>query len=87
MPETIQLLRDAGVGVWMLTGDKYSTAVQIAVSCNLVSPVSGPILSGTDSPSLEDQYGILPIEGDDSVTVFASLKRHYHAWEAGLFAL
>eukprot|EP01133_Synstelium_polycarpum_P007005 gene7005-8136_t len=29
-------LRQASIKVWMLTGDKYSTAIQIAHSCNLI---------------------------------------------------
>eukprot|EP01114_Cavostelium_apophysatum_P012672 TRINITY_DN2894_c0_g1_i2.p1 TRINITY_DN2894_c0_g1~~TRINITY_DN2894_c0_g1_i2.p1 ORF type:complete len:1114 (+),score=267.19 TRINITY_DN2894_c0_g1_i2:219-3344(+) len=37
VPETIHSLRRAGIKIWMLTGDKYSTAVQIATSCNLIS--------------------------------------------------
>eukprot|EP01113_Clastostelium_recurvatum_P044997 TRINITY_DN7661_c0_g1_i3.p1 TRINITY_DN7661_c0_g1~~TRINITY_DN7661_c0_g1_i3.p1 ORF type:complete len:1183 (+),score=311.41 TRINITY_DN7661_c0_g1_i3:100-3648(+) len=36
VPETIELLRTAGIKVWMLTGDKLSTAVQIATSCRLL---------------------------------------------------
>ncbi|EGG19357.1 P-type ATPase [Cavenderia fasciculata] len=36
VPETIHNLRQASIKVWMLTGDKYSTAIQIAHSCNLV---------------------------------------------------
>jgi phospholipid-translocating ATPase len=38
VPETIQKLRDGGVRFWMLTGDKFSTALEIATSCNLRSP-------------------------------------------------
>ncbi|XP_058212425.1 phospholipid-transporting ATPase 2 isoform X2 [Rhododendron vialii] len=38
VPETITTLRRAGINFWMLTGDKQSTALQIALSCNLVSP-------------------------------------------------
>lgn len=38
VPETIEALRKAGVNFWMLTGDKQNTAIQIALSCNLVSP-------------------------------------------------
>ncbi|KAM4709211.1 phospholipid-transporting ATPase IC-like [Discoglossus pictus] len=37
VPETIQLLRDGNIKVWMLTGDKQETAVNIAYSCNLLS--------------------------------------------------
>ena len=35
VPETIDALRQAGIKVWMLTGDKHATAIQIARSCKL----------------------------------------------------
>ncbi|KAA8526350.1 hypothetical protein F0562_008447 [Nyssa sinensis] len=38
VPETIETLRKAGINFWMLTGDKQKTAIQIALSCNFVSP-------------------------------------------------
>lgn len=38
VPETIETLRKAGINFWMLTGDKQDTAIQIALSCNFVSP-------------------------------------------------
>eukprot|EP00698_Gefionella_okellyi_P017027 TRINITY_DN4930_c0_g2_i1.p1 TRINITY_DN4930_c0_g2~~TRINITY_DN4930_c0_g2_i1.p1 ORF type:complete len:1133 (+),score=217.67 TRINITY_DN4930_c0_g2_i1:38-3436(+) len=38
VPQTIQLLRRAGIRFWMLTGDKMATAEQIALSCSLMSP-------------------------------------------------
>ncbi|XP_021717049.1 phospholipid-transporting ATPase 2-like [Chenopodium quinoa] len=38
VPETIETLRKAGINFWMLTGDKQGTAIQIALSCNFVSP-------------------------------------------------
>lgn len=37
VPETIGALRGAGIRFWMLTGDKYATAVQIAKAANLMS--------------------------------------------------
>jgi len=36
VPQTIHCMREANIKVWMLTGDKYSTAIQIAHSCNLI---------------------------------------------------
>ncbi|KAJ2713785.1 hypothetical protein H4R19_002077, partial [Coemansia spiralis] len=36
VPETIFKLRRAGIRVWMLTGDKVETAINIAKSCRLV---------------------------------------------------
>ncbi|CAA7402088.1 unnamed protein product [Spirodela intermedia] len=38
VPETIETLRKAGINFWMLTGDKQSTAIQIALSCNFIAP-------------------------------------------------
>ncbi|KAL9230570.1 hypothetical protein vseg_005907 [Gypsophila vaccaria] len=38
VPETIDALRKAGINFWMLTGDKQDTAIQIALSCNFISP-------------------------------------------------
>ena len=34
--ETVDLLIDAGIRLWMLTGDKEETAIEIAKSCNLL---------------------------------------------------
>lgn len=36
MPETIRSLKQAGIVVWMLTGDKVETAVNIGYSCHLL---------------------------------------------------
>jgi len=35
VPETIEILRNASINVWMLTGDKMETAIEIARSCRL----------------------------------------------------
>ncbi|KAJ1685670.1 hypothetical protein LUZ63_017060 [Rhynchospora breviuscula] len=37
VPETIEMLRRSGINFWMLTGDKQSTAIQIALLCNFIS--------------------------------------------------
>ena len=36
MPETIHSLQDAGIKIWMLTGDKLETAENIGESCKLL---------------------------------------------------
>ncbi|KAG5848231.1 hypothetical protein ANANG_G00096250 [Anguilla anguilla] len=38
VPETIDALRRAGIRVWILTGDKQETAVNIACACRLLRP-------------------------------------------------
>ncbi|KTW27436.1 hypothetical protein T552_02414 [Pneumocystis carinii B80] len=37
VPETISLLAEAGIKIWILTGDKVETAINIGFSCNLLS--------------------------------------------------
>ena len=38
VPETINSLRKAGIVVWVLTGDKQETAINIAYACSLFAP-------------------------------------------------
>ncbi|XP_019744392.1 phospholipid-transporting ATPase VD isoform X3 [Hippocampus comes] len=38
VPETIESLQRAGIKVWVLTGDKQETAVNIAYACKLIHP-------------------------------------------------
>ncbi|KAK3383625.1 hypothetical protein B0T24DRAFT_55894 [Lasiosphaeria ovina] len=37
VPDTIELLSDAGIKLWVLTGDKVETAINIGFSCNLLN--------------------------------------------------
>lgn len=38
VPETIEALQRAGIKVWVLTGDKKETAINIAYACKLLRP-------------------------------------------------
>ncbi|KAG7509662.1 putative phospholipid-transporting ATPase VD [Solea senegalensis] len=38
VPETIEALQRAGIKVWILTGDKQETAINIAYACKLLGP-------------------------------------------------
>ena len=38
VPETISELRQAGIKIWMLTGDRWATALEISKSCALYKP-------------------------------------------------
>ncbi|XP_039993879.1 probable phospholipid-transporting ATPase VD isoform X2 [Xiphias gladius] len=38
VPETIESLQRAGIKVWVLTGDKQETAINIAYACKLLQP-------------------------------------------------
>ncbi|KAJ1561272.1 hypothetical protein HK405_004417 [Cladochytrium tenue] len=37
VPQTIKLLREAGLKIWVLTGDKMETAINIGFACNLLT--------------------------------------------------
>jgi P-type E1-E2 ATPase len=37
VPETIAFIKEAGIKVWVLTGDKIETAINIGYSCNLLA--------------------------------------------------
>jgi phospholipid-transporting ATPase len=49
VPETIGLLREANINIWMLTGDKMETAIEIAKSCNLFDESMTELLFAFDS--------------------------------------
>lgn len=42
VPETIVKLKDAGIKVWVLTGDKLETALNIGASCGLLADEMAP---------------------------------------------
>uniref|UniRef100_A0A8C9RRY5 Phospholipid-transporting ATPase n=1 Tax=Scleropages formosus TaxID=113540 RepID=A0A8C9RRY5_SCLFO len=49
VPETIEALQGAGIHVWVLTGDKQETAVNIACSCGLLRPSDKLLTINCDS--------------------------------------
>lgn len=49
VPETIASLRTAGLQIWVLTGDKQETAVNIAYACKLLDPEEELLTLNADS--------------------------------------
>lgn len=49
VPETLRLLIDAGIRVWILTGDKQETAIEVGKSCNLIKSDMRLIILSSDS--------------------------------------
>ncbi|XP_065355630.1 probable phospholipid-transporting ATPase IA isoform X1 [Calliphora vicina] len=49
VPETIASLLDAGIYIWVLTGDKQETAINIGHSCKLISPSMDIIILNEES--------------------------------------
>lgn len=57
VPECISKLTETGISIWVLTGDKEETAINIAVACNLVLPPSHMkhiILNKKTAPTKKD---------------------------------
>uniref|UniRef100_A0A672HE12 Phospholipid-transporting ATPase n=1 Tax=Salarias fasciatus TaxID=181472 RepID=A0A672HE12_SALFA len=61
VPETIEALQRAGIRVWVLTGDKQETAINIAYACKLI----------------HDDDQLLMASCDSRVCLFACLKENY----------
>lgn len=61
VPETIASLRKAGINFWLLTGDKQTTAIQIALACNFIRA--------------EPEGQLLNIQGSTPDDVAASIER------------
>lgn len=58
VPDTIALLGDAGIKLWVLTGDKVETAINIGFSCNLLNNEMELVRLKVD----EDESGSIPEE-------------------------
>jgi phospholipid-translocating ATPase len=59
VPDTIALLGQAGIKLWVLTGDKVETAINIGFSCNLLSNDMDLILFDLPDGSLADAGALL----------------------------
>ena len=56
VPETIEMIRSAGIKLWVLTGDKIETAINIGYSCRLLDDsLLQPIIDGTRSAEINEQ--------------------------------
>lgn len=59
VPDTIALLGRAGIKLWVLTGDKVETAINIGFSCNLLSNDMELILFDLPDATIEDASRLL----------------------------
>ncbi|WOK95908.1 phospholipid-transporting ATPase 1 [Canna indica] len=82
VPEAIESIRQAGIKVWVLTGDKQETAISIGFSCKLLTSDMAQIVINSNSrdsckKSLQDavaRYAIISPSHGDSVTSTARAK-------------
>ncbi|KAF8648400.1 hypothetical protein AX16_006309 [Volvariella volvacea WC 439] len=50
VPDAIEMLHKAGIKLWILTGDKVQTAIEIGYSCNLLKNDMDIMILSADSP-------------------------------------
>lgn len=50
VPDAIEMLHKAGIKLWILTGDKLQTAIEIGYSCNLLTNDMEVMIISTDLP-------------------------------------
>lgn len=55
MPEAIKMLISANIKVWVLTGDKKETAIEIGKSCKLIQDDMELVELSTDLADVEDE--------------------------------
>uniref|UniRef100_A0AAY4CDE5 Phospholipid-transporting ATPase n=1 Tax=Denticeps clupeoides TaxID=299321 RepID=A0AAY4CDE5_9TELE len=68
VPETIEALQRAGIRMWVLTGDKQETAVNIAYACRLLRPSDQLLTANCESK-------------DACEALFSRLSEEIHRWE------
>ncbi|EPS36883.1 hypothetical protein H072_9477 [Dactylellina haptotyla CBS 200.50] len=59
VPDSIALLGDAGIKLWVLTGDKVETAINIGFSCNLLNNEMDLILLQSTENSIEAAHALV----------------------------
>ena len=92
VPETIEMLRRAGIKVWVLTGDKVDTAVNIGFSSRLLDADMHQIyLDGDDSAALEaklDEYlGVLEQAAKEEAQAEGVVQVNLADWQTKTLAL
>lgn len=61
VPDSISLLADAGIKLWVLTGDKIETAINIGFSCNLLSNDMNLLVIKSSGEDVESE-GLTPYD-------------------------
>lgn len=79
VPEAIESLRQAGIKVWVLTGDKQETAISIGVSCKLLTADMQQIIINGNS---EDECRNLLAEAKAKYGIkSANIRTHGSKWK------
>ena len=78
VPEVIKELREADIKIWMLTGDKLSTAYNIGLSCNLINTnIKTFFIEGVEK-KVDDKLNVINLEAQEQVILnFVKEYKHF----------
>ncbi|KAL6192981.1 hypothetical protein ACLB2K_034066 [Fragaria x ananassa] len=79
VPDCIDKLAQAGIKIWVLTGDKMETAINIGFACSLLRQGMTQIMINLESPEIK----VLEKEGDKDAITKASRARVLHHIDKG----
>ncbi|OWB54686.1 hypothetical protein B5S28_g539 [[Candida] boidinii] len=79
VPESISILAKAGLKIWVLTGDKVETAINIGFSCNLLETGMDLLVIKTSGEDIANVLGTERYENmqDDKVQIVQTLISKY----------
>lgn len=100
VPESISLLAEAGIKLWVLTGDRIETAINIGFSCNLLEnqmkllvvrpkdddPDNDDYLEEVIGKHLKENFG-LDVDSEDALNKLIELAKDDHSTPSSKFAL
>lgn len=83
VPECIDRLAQAGIKLWVLTGDKMETAINIGYACSLLRQDMKQIVITLDSPDID----ALEKQGDKEAIAKASLESIQNQIRDGMYQI
>ena len=78
VPQVIKELREADIKIWMLTGDKLSTAYNIGLSCNLINKnIKTFFIEGVEK-KVDDKLNVINLKEQEEVVInFVKDYKHF----------
>ena len=77
VPEVIKELRQADIKIWMLTGDKLSTAYNIGLSCNLINKDIKTFFVEGIEKKLDENFNVVNKDEQEKV-ILNFVKKYKH---------
>ena len=82
VPEVIKELRQADIKIWMLTGDKLSTAYNIGLSCNLINKDIKTFFVEGIEKKLDENFNV--VNKDEQEKVILNFVKEYKHFQGNI---